>query len=185
MAEEVVTNLMAPQTDKMKQANISLITDNYEDIFSDFDPRPYLERSLSEDFLEECKRAARDKKDGLELRILIPKDKRNLKEEWKIKKRLKDHFSHHLEIENKNLRSMKRGGFFWVGLGVIINVIVVSGLLNFNSNIVHTILGVFEVPSWFLIWEGMTKILIESKEIKPAYDFYKKMAKAEINFTEY
>lgn len=43
------------------KAEISLVLDTYDDIFSDFDPRPYGERALSSDFLDEAKKAARDK----------------------------------------------------------------------------------------------------------------------------
>ena len=44
-----------------KNGNISLILESYTDIFSDFDPRPYDQRTLSDDFLLECKKAVRRK----------------------------------------------------------------------------------------------------------------------------
>lgn len=182
--EEMVPNV-ADQTEKIKEVNISLIIDEYEDIFSSFDPRSYLSRSLSDDFLHECRRAAREKEDGLELRILVPKDKRNIKNEWKIKKRLKSHFAHHVEIEEKKFNSIKREGWFWMFWGIAINVLIVYGILNFKSNLIHVILSLFEIPSWFLMWEGMRKVLMDSIEVKPEYDFYKKVSKAEINFIEY
>ena len=81
-----------PKTEKLKEANISLIINNYNDIFSSFDPRSYLEKALSDDFLQECKRAARDKEEGIELRILVPKKARDVKEEWKIKKKQQQAF---------------------------------------------------------------------------------------------
>ena len=40
---------------------------SYDGLFSDFDPRPTEQRALSDDFLLEVKRAARDKEIGLEL----------------------------------------------------------------------------------------------------------------------
>ena len=42
-------------------SEIPLWLDNYNDLFSDFDPRHYSNRALSQDFLEELKRASRDK----------------------------------------------------------------------------------------------------------------------------
>jgi len=80
--------------EKMRQGNISLILDSYNDLFSDFDPRNYSERTLSDDFLLECKRAARDRdpKMNFELRLLIPKTRRNANDELIIKHRLKSHF---------------------------------------------------------------------------------------------
>ena len=53
-------------------SNISLSLNSYDDIFSGFDPRPYSQRALSDDFLAESKRASRDKElDGVELIFLI------------------------------------------------------------------------------------------------------------------
>ena len=49
----------------LREGNISLILDSYNDMFSDFDPRSFSERALSDDFLSECKRAARDKDIGI------------------------------------------------------------------------------------------------------------------------
>ena len=82
-----------------KEANISLILDSYEDIFSSFDARRHSEKALSTDFLDEAKRASRDKDSGsIELKLLIPKNKRQLGEEIIIKKRLKRHFQHHYNM---------------------------------------------------------------------------------------
>ena len=36
-----------------KEGNVSLVLESYNDIFSDFDPRNYSERALSDDFLIE------------------------------------------------------------------------------------------------------------------------------------
>jgi len=72
---DMITNL--------REGNISLILDSYDDIFSDFDPGDYSERALSDDFLSECKKAAVNKEERLELRFLVPKTKRDYKEKIK------------------------------------------------------------------------------------------------------
>jgi hypothetical protein len=182
--EEVISN---GEKEKFKEANISLIIDTYEDIFSVFDPRPYLERSLSDDFLQECKRAARDKKEEeLELRILIPKNIRNPREEWKIKKRLKEHFAHHFKKEETRLNKIKGQGLAWFGLGTIFILTLTfledSSLKGFFIQVIKTML---EPAGWFSFWEGLGKIFIVAKESSSGYEFYKKMAKSEINFTDY
>jgi len=172
---------------KFKEANISLIIDTYEDIFSDFDPRPYLERAISDDFLQECKRAARDKnEDQLELRILVPRAVRNLKEEWKIKKRLKEHFTNHFRKEETKLRKIKIQGLAWFGLGTFfilaLSFLEESSLHGFFIQIVKTML---EPAGWFSFWEGLGKVFIVVEDSSSGYKFYKKMAKAEVNFTEF
>ena len=64
----------------LKLSQITLTLDKYGDIFSDFDPRSYIERALSIDFLSEIRRASREKPNGvIELKMLIPKKVRNQK----------------------------------------------------------------------------------------------------------
>ena len=185
MAEESVTDLLDPKTEKIKEANISLIISDYGDIFSDFDPRSYLEKAISDDFLQECRRAARDKEDGIELRILVPQKERDMKEEWKIKKRLRDHFNRHFNEKENQMAGIKKEGTIWLTLGSIILIGVLFGLLKLEGTIIGTILPILEIPCWFLIWEGIGKILIESREERPDYEFYKKMSRAQINFVEF
>jgi hypothetical protein len=48
----------------MNHNEIKLMLDTYDDIFSDFDPRPFSQRTLSEDFLEEARKASREKEMG-------------------------------------------------------------------------------------------------------------------------
>ena len=74
----------------MDNAEISLILDTYDDIFSDFDPRPYNERALSEDFLIEARKAARDKNTGIELHFLIPTPMQDKASEELIRQRAKN-----------------------------------------------------------------------------------------------
>lgn len=66
----------------LKLSEICLILDTYDDIFSDFDPRPYDERGLSDDFLSEARKAVKKKpSETIELKFLIPANKRNLSDE--------------------------------------------------------------------------------------------------------
>src|SRR5579859_7557489 len=86
-----------------KASSIHLALEDYEDIFSDFDPRPYPERSLSEDFLYELQRAALNKEEkGLVVTLLMPREERNTAREKVILERLRDHFRrHHRKLEEK------------------------------------------------------------------------------------
>ena len=172
----------------LREGNISLILDSYSDIFSDFDPRPYGERTLSDDFLAECRKAVRDKEDELELRLLLPKGKRNINDEIKIKKRLKDHFrKHHLEKEN-GIKKVKKEGVLLIFVGMVL--MFFSSLLYSEtfvlSNILRNVLLVVSEPGgWFLFWIGGEKLVYALREKKPNYDFYRKMNNAKIYFFEY
>lgn len=170
---------------EFKEGNISLILDSYDDIFSDFDPRSYSERALSDDFLNECKKAARDKEDRLELRLLVSKNKRNYKDEIRIKKRLKEHFQrHHREVE-KEIKKIRWKGICWFILGAIV---MISGtlILGFGdkSFFYNLIVLIMEPAGWFFFWEGLNFLFKDPPNIHD-YKFYRKMSKSEIVFLDY
>jgi hypothetical protein len=168
----------------VREGNISLILDSYDDIFSDFDPRSYSERSLSDDFLAECKKVARDKGEELELRIMVPRKLRNIRDEIKIKKRLKSHFHRHYLKNHEEVKKIKREGAAWFLIGAML--MIISTALYGETKFLYKLLEVMLVPaSWFMFWEGLGKIFIYSNEKKPDYEFYKKMAHAQIFFLSY
>lgn len=184
-------------------SEISIDIDNYDDIFSDFDPRPYSSRALSDDFILEIKRASRDKTTGIiELKFLIPKHERKYKDEDLIIKRLKSHFKRHFEIVRKEVDKEKKLGLTMVGLGfalgVLAAVVLHQGVETIDNAIFFTdtlkwlaiilptvVLVMLEPASWFLIWEGFNKIVFDWQDKKIDYDFYNKMTKSEILFEEY
>ena len=75
----------------LQKSEVSLWIDHYDDIFSDFDPRPYSQRGLSDDFLIEAKKFIKEKASGsFELIFLVPELMRKPESEGIIKKRLND-----------------------------------------------------------------------------------------------
>ena len=169
---------------KFREGNISIVLDSYDDLFSDFDPRPYFVRALSDDFLLECKKAAVVKKDQIELRFLLPSKKRNSSDELKIKKRLKDYFQRHFKEKHKELNKVKLNGLFWFIAGAI--VMVSAPLLFNNEHYLFKVLAIMSEPAaWFFFWEGLGKIFLLSKSEVENYKFYKKMAKVDISFLDY
>jgi len=111
-----------------KLSDVGLFIENYDYIFSDFDSRSYSQKLLSEDLLNEMNRASKEKKFGdIDLKFLVPKNKRDFRKEKIIKERLKEQF----KINLKNLEltlltflsvlSEPAGWFlFWEGLNLII-----------------------------------------------------------------
>ncbi|MDD5133127.1 MAG: hypothetical protein PHD81_02630 [Candidatus Nanoarchaeia archaeon] len=171
----------------LREGNISLVLDSYGDLFSGFDPRAYSERSLSTDFLTECKRASIDKpEEGLELRLLIPKQKRSLEHEAKIRRRLKEHFDHHFKEKENEIKEVKKEGIIWFIAGIILMLISVTFLHSSGPSFLEKLMFIiFEPAGWFFVWEGLSKEFIKSKENKPEYIFYRKMKNAKISFFSY
>lgn len=151
---------------------------HYDDIFSDFDLRPYSRRSLSVDFLEEIRRASQDKRyDGIELVIHVPAERRSEAHEVVIKERLASHFHKHLAMMKAEKRRVLKIGVIMVVLGIA--CMIAATLVMFNDSVrslFRSFLVVFLEPAaWFLLWEGMDMIVFHSKEVTPELDFYRKM----------
>lgn len=174
------------ETKLLKQGNVSIILGAYNDLFSDFDPRPTTERGLSVDFLDECKRAVQDKGSETELRFLVPKNKRNALEESLIKKRLKDHFTKHFHEKKREVNRIVLEGWAWFVAGVVISLVSAYLLGFYESKYIFKVLLVLTEPAgWFFFWEGLYKVFITSKEKRPEYEFYRKMISAKFSFHSY
>jgi len=179
------------QEEAMKQklletSEISLILNTYDDIFSDFDPRPYFQRALSDDFLIEAKRAARDKIIGMELKFLLPRNIRNAETESTARKRLHEHFKKHaFLLEEENRKKLRLGIMV-----AIIGMILTSGgasIMHFLGNelLWNILIVILEPAGWFTVWKGFDFIFEATKAQKPDLDFYRKMSKADISFSSY
>lgn len=171
----------------LKESEIGVWIDNYDDIFSDFDPRPYSQRSISQDLLNEAKKASRDKASGeIELKFLVPKKERNLKNENLIKRRLKDHFKKHITQLKIEHRKIIKEGLFFLFLGILFMTITGIFLIKNTPTKLIVFLSVFLEPGgWFLFWEGLYLIVFEKRKKNPDLEFYRKMNKADIIFVSY
>jgi hypothetical protein len=166
------------------EGEILVNLESYGDIFSDFDPRPYSQRSLSADFLFECKKASLDKK-KVKLKFFVPKNRRNSATERAVKNKLKEHFRRHF-IEKKSERNkMVSIGFSWFFAGTVIIVLTALFMESQKSFLLDLLITLGHPAGWFFMWEGLDKLLIDSKNKKEDYSFYKKMADANISFWDH
>ncbi|HXF44335.1 MAG TPA: hypothetical protein VNK70_02640 [Candidatus Paceibacterota bacterium] len=169
---------------------ISLRLEQYDDIFSDFDIRPYSSRALSVDFIDEIKRAAVDKNDGgIELILYVPKNERNESREAAIKERLVAHFRRHHHLLYQEKKKIMKLGLSMVVMGIF--SMIAATFIIFKDpaqNIFLSFLVVFLEPAaWFLLWEGMDQVIFNSKNLNPDLEFYRKMSdpKGHIVFKSY
>lgn len=167
---------------------ISLRLAQYDDIFSDFDIRPYSSRSLSVDFLDELKRAARDKKGeggGIELVLYVPKQGRRAARDTTIKERLMAHFKkhHHLLLQEK--RHVTKLGMRMCIAGFLCMIAATTIVfIGQSRNLLLSFLIVFfEPPAWFLVWEGMDQILFKAKSTQQELEFYRIMSNSNGHIT--
>lgn len=177
------------QKQKLREMHhVSLWLDDYNDIFSDFDPRPYSKRLLSADFLFEAKRAARETAlSKTELKLLVPTDKRNIYSEKIIKKRLRDHFKKQFSILQAKKKKTFNQGIIFVIVGILFMIVSTFILVKYyKKNFFMTFLSVLAEPAgWFLFWEGLNLVLFGFKEREKDFEFNEKMSKCRIDFLSY
>jgi len=162
---------------------IRMQLENYEDIFSDFDPRPFHERALSDDFLLETKKASLDKGEKMDLLFFLGKEKRNSKDEATIKKRLLAHFKRHFLLLQQEQKKVFKMGILFVVVGIIFMLIATFFLFKYEHSLIASlIIIILEPSSWFLFWEGLNLLIFTSKKKQPELIFYEKMSHAHIFF---
>jgi len=171
----------------LHESEISLILDTYDDIFSDFDPRPYSERAISEDFRAELKRASRDMPSGkIELKLMIPAKEHNLAKENLIRKRLHSHFKKHHGRLRSEIQKIRINGTIIALIGfMLMGAALFITDLNLSARLAAMALVILEPSGWFAMWFGFDKIFYTAGSKKPDMDFYDKMSKCEITFTPY
>jgi hypothetical protein len=159
--------------------------ENYDDIFSVFDPRPTSVRGLSEDFLSEARRATLSKNsDKVDFIIMIPEKNRKPKEEKMIRERLKRYFKKYSGIEEKEKNKTVKKGIIFNIVGIIL-MLIATYLIYISkgtSLISNFLIVLLEPGGWFLFWKGLELALFESKEKAPNLEFYEKMVNANIRF---
>ena len=164
-----------------------MLLDSYDAIFSDFDPRPYPERALSDDFLIEARKAIRESKSGLfELHLLIPKHLHNPHEEVVIKERMHQHFHQSEHLLQQQQKGVIKTGLALTGIGMLMMLLGSMLSLMAQKEYIFNLLRVIVEPGgWFTVWYGLDQIFYVSRQPKADLDFYRKMTKAEIHFDPY
>lgn len=167
-----------------KTPSVSIWLDRYEDVFSDFDSRPFNERALSDDFIAEAKKIAKEKPGGkIELKLLLPASGRNHETEEVIVRNLHTHFRHFAHVMEGEIKYKRRKGLLLSASGFLVMALAVYIIsISGNRLYLNLLRVVFEPSGWFLVWVGFEDIFRESRVRKTELDFNSKMAHAEISF---
>ena len=166
---------------------ISLWLDDYENFFSDFDPRPFSQRAFSDDFLYEAKKVTHEMKPGVfDVTFLVPHNKRNKTEEEIIKTRLRSYFKNQFARLEREYKTIIRKGVLLTILGILLMFCAATAVWFQQFNFIYNYARVFLEPSgWFSAWYGLDHIFYLSRQDKHEMDFNKKMSRAEFRFDAY
>jgi hypothetical protein len=170
-------------SEKLKE--ISIILDVWDDIFSDFDPRPLDERALSEDFITELKKRYRETARGnLLISFFAPKGLKDEKSEQMVVNRLKKYFKYRALQEGREIYSMRKKGVVFIFVGIsFLSSITLMAYFNICSTLYIKILEILLVPlGWFGIWEGFSKIVNASPAFSQEETLFRKLSTAKYQF---
>lgn len=169
------------------EATILLHIDKYSNIFSDFDARPLVERTLSIDFTEELRRQLYARDESISgITFILPGSERNHKDEEAIKERMIGYFKKHIH----RIEAAKRYAILRTALMLLagaIGMVLASYIVSFESvkKFPYSLIRVLIEPaSWFLLWEGMNRYAAKMEELRPDMELYAKITKSHgnINF---
>lgn len=165
---------------------ITIWLDTYDDIFSDFDPREYQARALSDDFLSELRKLVREddaKEDLREIQLLLPADLRSTSTEEIISHRLHTYFRHRLLQLNEAHQRIRWKGI-WLSVAGLFGLLIAS-YISFTrpaEMAYHFLRTVLEPAGWFFVWMGYDHLVNGSGRKKPDLDFFKRMSRNKISF---
>jgi hypothetical protein len=155
--------------------------ESYDDVFDDFDIRPYAQRSLSADFISVLNERIRkvDFAKDITLILTMPKKKRLRKDERDIEGRLRDHFSSTAGYWKAKARDAMNAGIFYILVGLAIYI--GGGMLESGF---YTLRQYLLIPSWFLIWHALDIIVNDMPKINGKREFNRYVGKARIAFRD-
>jgi len=168
-------------------SEVSVWLDVYDDIFSDFDPHPYSERLISDDFIFIAKREARERTTGtIELRLLIPANKHDAEVEKIIKKRLHEQFNRQHKQLLHELKKSRLHGALTACVGLTLMFASTYIRTAVTESFLHNLMFVILEPGgWFMTWYGLDNIFNTERNLRSDVEFYAKMSRCHMKFMTY
>jgi hypothetical protein len=166
-------------------AEIAIVIDTWDDVFSDFDPRPLNERTVSGDFITELKKRYRETRRGdFIITICAPLNLKDEKSERMVTQRLKKHFSHGYLQKKKELGNMRLRGTIFVLIGVgSLTFLTLATYFKFLSPLARELSAIVLMPlGWFGFWEGLSKLIDTSPVFIQEEALFRKLSKATYQF---
>ena len=165
--------------------DIAVAIDTWDDVFSDFDPRPLNERTVSGDFVEELKKRYRETQRGsFVITIYAPIALKDSNSERMVTQRLKKHFRYVFLIKKKDIIQRRIRGvvFLLVGISSLTFLTLVT-YFKFLSSLNIELIGIVLMPlGWFGFWEGLSKLVDTSPAFIRDERLFEKLSKASYRF---
>ena len=164
---------------------IAIVIDTWDDIFSDFDPRPLGERMVSSDFINELRKRYKETRSGdFLITIYAALFLKNVDSERIVTKRLKQHFRQKFLQKKKILIYIRIRGVVFVIIGICsLSFLTLATYYKFLNELTIQLAGIILMPlGWFGLWEGFSKLIDTSPTLIEDTKLFEKLSKAKYDF---
>ena len=186
--KEVISTINSESSERKKillnKSELSIWLDSYNDIFSDFDSRPFSERALSDDFICEAKKIEKEKLSGaISLKLLMPSPRRQKAAEAIIVRSIHARFRNLSFQLIREIKRTKKIGALFSAIGLTA-MIVANYLTNLHEKtfLINALLIVLEPGGWYFVWTGLDQFFSGTRDKEEELDFNKRMAHSKIVF---
>jgi hypothetical protein len=174
---------LQPQT----EPEINLWIDKYSDVYSEFDTRPFTERALSDDFIQEVRKmTALQPSKNIILKFNVLEDQQDESSEEAIIQSLNRHFAKMAkELREERWQIMKRG-YCMLGAGSLLILVLffITTIPQIHElKYLEGMILMAEPMGWFLTWTGLDLVFQNTRNSKATLEFNEKMAKASVSFS--
>jgi hypothetical protein len=164
---------------------ITIWLDTYDDIFSDFDPREYDVRALSDDFVNALRKIVREDEHNptQEFYLLIPASVHDHKTEEIVSRRLHNYFRKILQHLREDVRATRKKGILFMISGLVF--LLCAGYISFlhpSQAALHLLMVALEPAGWFFIWMGYDNLVSSIARKRSDVEFHSRMNKSRIIF---
>ena len=164
---------------------IAIVIDTWDDIFSDFDPRPLSDRMVSSDFIGELKKRYKETRSGdFLITIYASPSLKNVESERMVTKRLKQHFRQKFLQKKKILIHIRTRGIIFVIIGICsLSFLTLATYYKFLNELTIQLAGIIFMPlGWFGLWEGFSKLIDTSPALIEDTKLFEKLSKTKYEF---
>ena len=164
---------------------IAIVIDTWDDIFSDFDPRPLSDRMVSSDFIGELKKRYKETRSGdFLITIYASPSLKNVESERMVTKRLKQHFRQKFLQKKKILIHIRTRGIVFVIIGICsLSFLTLATYYKFLNELTIQLAGIIFMPlGWFGLWEGFSKLIDTSPALIEDTKLFEKLSKTKYEF---
>lgn len=164
---------------------ISIWLDKYDDLFSEFDSSSFKARTLSDNFLTEVRKLVHEAQDAknIELKFNLMQDEPNVETEALIIKNMHDYFASKAKAAKDEMTStLRKGGLLSLAGFALITFLILVGHTWSNFILLKGAEMMLDPFGWFLVWNGLDMVFVQSKKEQPTVDFNLKMTSAKLTF---